>query len=223
MTLYKTTSRILKVSYGDIFASAVYLGDQLVWEPFVAYLTEITTPGAYTYDTSGIPDGARVDVILLGAGGGGQAGWTGAFPTYWGGNGHGGLKGSWNTVTLTKGVDFTGNITGTVGAGGEGGTGGQGWIGAGGGNTTAIAAGWAGLTAAGAAQAPGGDGVNQVWGESPDPATFNTRTYNGGTGGTPQAPGGYGAGGGGGSHSGPTWYGGGNGGPGKAFFYAYVA
>ncbi|ATW60161.1 hypothetical protein SEA_PH8S_33 [Mycobacterium phage Ph8s] len=194
----------------------VSLGSQLVWPSFEPVLTPITTVGAFSYD---IPAEAKfIDVILLGAGGGGKGM---ALADGWG---RGGDAGSWAVVTLERGVHIplsTTRITGSVGAGGAAGEGSvfSGKAGGRGGNTTASATGWAGLTAAGG---PGGAVVDilSVAGKSPGDRTFNYQFYPGGAqqnaaSGNGNAPGGGGAG------AQTSTKSGGAGARGQAWFYAY--
>ncbi|WP_443889903.1 glycine-rich domain-containing protein [Mycobacterium avium] len=135
--------------------------------------TAFTTAGAYTYN---IPDGCRfIDVILLGAGSGGNAGGAGFVA------GNGGQPGTWQVVTVERGVDIPWSIkqiTGLVGAGGTQGISG-GAAPSSGGATTATASGWAGLSAAGGVFVNSGGQV----GKAPSPATqsLNGQTYSPGT------------------------------------------
>ncbi|TDH57558.1 hypothetical protein E2F47_01965 [Mycobacterium eburneum] len=180
--------------------------------------TTITATGAYTYS---IPWWCtKIDVVLVGAGGGGAS--PGTFYTL---SGFGGAAGTWATATLTRGVDIPWsltNITGAIGAGGARGSGGfLGTAGSAGGATTASATGWAGLSGAGGA---GGQqsatGTSDPSGASPGNETYNDRPYTGGAkqssaGAAGNAPGGAGAGGS------PFGGSGGIGGAGCAWFYAY--
>ncbi|AFI24940.1 hypothetical protein [Mycobacterium phage SWU1] len=200
------SNKILKVS----------LGTEKVWPAFTPVLTTFATVGAYTYN---IPDGAKfIDVILLGGGGGGKG------MALFDGWGRGGDAGSWAIVTLERGVHIplsTKTITGLVGAGGAFGDGSAtaGKGGGPGGNTTAIATGWAGLTAAGGA---GGTVVDplSVAGKSPGDRTYNGQLYVGGAqqnsgSGNGNAPGGGGAG------AQTSTQDGGSGARGQAWFFAY--
>lgn len=141
-----------------------------------------------------------VDVVLLGAGGGGASSGIayllGGFP---------GEAGKYATVTLERGVDIpwaTTQIVITISSGGSRGSGGfTGNPGGKGGNTLASAAGWAGLTGVG-----GDGGVTSATGTpdnagiSPGDLTYNGRAYKGGgsagTGKPGDPPGGGGGGGG---------------------------
>jgi hypothetical protein len=144
--------------------------------------------GAFSYSIP--PWAVYLDVIAVGAGAGGQGGQ--AF------TGNGGGGGGWQAVTLLRGVDIpltTTSITGSVGAGGAGSTG----NGSPGGSSTAIATGWAGLTAAGGTN-PNPSGSGPIPGLSPGNETFNGVPYTGGASQTTArsagiAPGGGGAGG----------------------------
>lgn len=192
------------VSVGDTPVTKISVGDQLVWAAFTPTApTAFTTAGAYTYN---IPDGCRfIDVILLGAGSGGNAGGAGFVA------GNGGQPGTWQVVTVERGVDIPWSIkqiTGLVGAGGTQGISG-GAAPSSGGATTATASGWAGLSAAGGVFVNSGGQV----GKAPSPATqsLNGQTYSPGTHGM------GGAGGAGGLLSGSS---GSPGQSGEAWFYA---
>ena len=164
-----------------------------------------------TSETVPIPSWANfVDVVPLGAGGGGHAGGT------LGISGEGGDGGHWNSVTWARGTHFSGSgtiITATIGAGGTGGSG----SGDNGGATTVSIPGYS-ITAAGGA---GGDALKVLGddknGGSPGNMTYNGVPYYGGQeetsyGETGNAPGGGGAGG-----NWLTFSAGGNGARGVAF------
>lgn len=175
-------------------------------------LTSFLTAGAYSY---AIPSWANfIDVILLGAGGAGNAGGAG-FVT-----GGGGAAGTWVAVTLVRtgaGFPTAAAITGVVGTGGPGGT-----STTPGTATTATAAGMTALSAAGGATGAG-QGKQQA-GYAPGNEVFNGQTYPGGTAGTGNggAASGNGAGGAGGSGGLFSGSPGGKGAPGAAWFYAYM-
>ncbi|QCG76887.1 hypothetical protein SEA_XIANYUE_32 [Mycobacterium phage XianYue] len=187
-------------------------GNRLLTQP-----NSFFTAGAYTYQ---IPPWANfIDVILLGAGGGGQG--MGSLSTW----GKGGAAGSWVVVTLRRGVHIpltTTTITGSIGAGGARGAGTflpvVGGNGSAGGNTTATATGMTALTALGGAGGSGGaiDPFTAA-GKSPGDQTLNGRLYQGGAGssGAANPPG---AGGGGALIS---LQNGNAGAPGAAWFFAY--
>ena len=172
-----------------------------------------TSPENFLFNQVGagsvpIPDWANyVDVIALGAGGGGNAG---GFGTY----GNGGTAGQWGTKTWVRGTDFTGSgviVSATVTSGGAGGTSG-GSAASGGGATTVSIPGGHTVPAAGGAAGAGGI----MAGGSPGSQLYNGTTYIGGiaqvsAGGPGVAPGGAAAGG--------TLYAGrgGNGAPGCAW------
>lgn len=152
-----------------------------------------------------IPSWANfIDVIAVGAGGGGRG--TVTFV-----NGVGGSAGAWAATTLAIGVDVTGaSLSCTVGAGGAGGSGGAGSNGS---ASTATGTGWTGFSAAGgAAGATSGSSV----GASPGPETYNSVTYAGGLAqNTLQANGNAAGGGGAGGSAAAVPVGvGGNGAPG---------
>ncbi len=183
-----------------------------------AITTTIAGVGTTTYV---IPVWCRyLDVVLVGAGGGGASSGTfyllGGFP---------GSPGTWATITLERGVHVpwtTTALTFVVGAGGAKGSGGfAGTAGGAGAATTVIGAGWAGVSAAGGAGGPQHPtGINANDGPGPGDKTYNGATYPGGAtqtsdGGTGYAPGGAGAGGA--NFGGP----GGVGGAGGAWCRAY--
>lgn len=145
--------------------------------------TAFTGSGLYSYE---IPWWATsVDVVLVGAGGGGDNGVTLAV-------GDGGGSGSWATRTLDRGDNIPWEstiISGAVGAGGAPNEGN-------GAATTATAAGMSTLTAIGGI----GGAATDSDGESPGERTFNSALYAGGEaqeslGENGNAPGGGGAGG----------------------------
>jgi hypothetical protein len=164
-----------------------------------------TQAGMYTYE---IPYWcSAIDVLLLGAGGGGS---SGGFAV------HGGLGGSWTPVTFWRGFGTkppgalsisaaTPSISITVGAGGSGGaTPGSG------GDTVATVTGLQDQTASGGAGGANSDAI----GKGPDPhtQTSNNQPVTGGddqtTGDGPgNSPGGAGAGGffGGAGADGAAW------------------
>ncbi|ATN92161.1 hypothetical protein SEA_TIPSYTHETREX_31 [Mycobacterium phage TipsytheTRex] len=204
------------IALGTVPILKVSLGETLIWPGFTPIPTTFTTVGSYTYN---IPDGCTfIDVILIGGGGGGKG------MALFDGWGRGGDAGSWATATLQRGVHIplsVTQITGVIGAGGAFGDGSAtaGRGGGPGGNTTAIATGWAGLTAAGGA---GGTVVDvlSVAGKSPGDRTYNGQLYVGGAqqnagSGNGLAPGGGGAG------AQTSTMDGGAGARGQAWFYAY--
>lgn len=162
---------------------------------------QFDSAGAFDYE---IPSFAtKIDMVVLGAGGGGAPG--GLL------SGAGGGKGVYQTVTLERDVDIpltTTHITGTVGAGGA--------PDGDGGDTVANATGMTTVTATG-----GNAGASPTsWGQGPGNITFNDHTYLGGAiqfglGVTGKHPGG---GGGGGFFAGLD---GGPGADGSIWFYAY--
>ena len=221
MALYKTATKIRNVYKGTVDVNTVYLGTQQIWPiPFTGALTSFTAVGAYTYN---IPDDCRIiDAVVCGGGGSGGGG--GAY-VFYSTNGLGGNAGAWATYRLVRGVDIpwsTTTITGTVGAGGPlYGAAGGGYTGS---ASTALATGWAGLSAAGGAGGGGAAGNN---GQTRLNLTFDGRTYTGGAGGNFPGSAATGAGSqpGGGGAGGNGWNTGANpgapGGAGAAYFYAY--
>lgn len=178
---------------------------------------QITAAGVYTYS---IPVWCRfIDILVLGAGGGGNEG-MGAFQT-----GGGGGEGAWQTLTLERGVHLswgTSSITGSVGVGGDGGkpftaaVNGQ--------PSTAAYQNLSGtsVTATANGGTKGKGQLVQQPGYSPGSQTINGQTYSGGTGGTGNGgTGGIGAGGAGGNGGAFSGSPGGKGGNGSAWFRAY--
>jgi len=172
---------------------------------FAPRKTAYSGAGTYTYT---IPASAtHLDVVLLGAGGGGHGG-NPIVPTA---PGEGGDAGSWSAETLVRGVDFPVDATSlTIVVGGGGSAGPWNSPGGTGGSTRrqAISGGKAQTTAAGGA---GGSSQNPALsgGDSPGNYTYNGVTYIGG-GGAASPPFSNGAkgsapGGGGGGGAGGTW------------------
>ncbi|AZF97465.1 minor tail protein [Mycobacterium phage Capricorn] len=162
-----------------------------------------------------------VDVILVGAGAGGNGG-SAALAA-----GHGGEGGKWAAVTLERGVHIPltlASIVCTVRAGGTPGGGAVvGGIATDGNPTTAQAAEWAGLSAAGGVHRDRIGLLHQP-GDGPGDFTFKGVLYvggaptNSGNGTAGNSPGGAGRGGDGGAFVGSP---GGVGAPGAAWFRAY--
>jgi hypothetical protein len=153
--------------------------------------TPFTASGTYA-----IPDwlkwGDKIDALVLGDGGGGQASTFGL-------TGDGGAAGAWTVKTLVYGVDIptsTTTLTVNVGGGGYGGSG-AGSVGGNGTGSSVSGVGVATITAAGGA---GGNIGGVATGDSPGDQTLNGVTYpGGGTAGASSpgnAPGGGGGGGG---------------------------
>lgn len=202
------------------FASVTYAGD-LAWfgsgiitgdtppDYFAPRTTQIGdgNSGTYTYD---IPTWANyIDVVLVGAGGGGRGGDPG-----FGRSGDGGFAGSWQGETLVRGTDFPTGATTLSFVVGDGGPGGY-YSAGGDGNPTiraGIPSGKSSLVAAGGA---GGTTYNGTRGRSPGNFTFNGITYTGG--GTA-----YTAGGGGNGYGGSAPGGGGGGGSGGTYGIAWA-
>ncbi|MFD7247954.1 hypothetical protein ACFV6Y_39165 [Streptomyces massasporeus] len=172
------------------------------FSPKAAALTSYATPATYQYR---IPVWCRyIDVVLLGAGGGGAS--SGTFYTL---GGYPGEAGVYATVTLERGVHIPWAaifITLTVGTGGARGSGGfTGTAGSAGGSTILTYTNAAGspitVTATGGA---GGianlTGTSDNTGRSPGNRTYNGQPYTGGAaqstaGSDGNPPGGGGAGG----------------------------
>ncbi|UBV18806.1 hypothetical protein H8Z57_29505 [Mycolicibacterium fortuitum] len=190
-----------------------------VFSPRAAVVASWAAAGTYTFT---IPVWCRyIDIVLLGAGGGGAS--PGTFYTL---KGHPGEAGTWVTVTLERGVHIPWTaitITITVGTGGARGSGVSvtGVAGQAGTATTVAVTGWSGASAAGGAG--GGTsltGTTDNVGRSPGNIVYNDLPYSGGAaqssnGGAGNAPGGGGAGGG------PFGGAGGVGAPGGAWLRAY--
>ncbi|ALF00559.1 minor tail protein [Mycobacterium phage Bricole] len=185
--------------------------------PHAALAATFSTAGAYTFT---IPVWCRyIDVILLGAGGGGRG--MMLIGTW----GEGGWGGNWSVTTLERGVHIpwtARTITGAVGAGGSGSSAGLSPArGATGGSTTASTDGWSGTATGGIggqnAVSPNGRAVN------PRTQTVSGQTYTGGDEVTPGALSGTtgAAPGGGGSAAITTGVRGGAGARGQAWFYCY--
>ena len=174
-------------------------------------VTEYSTAGTFTYNIpTWMASGYYIDIVCLGAGGGGNYDQDYVLYGFYGG--YGGAAGAWNNVTLQYGVDIpltTNTISVTVGAGGGGA-----YIAAAtaGGNSSVTITGYGSRTATGGAPAVNSNAYNGNWqyGGTPAANLFNTITYNGGKGGCYyiSLPTGNGAGGGGGAlvWSGNAWY-----------------
>ncbi|AKU45326.1 minor tail protein [Mycobacterium phage Madruga] len=145
-----------------------------IFTPQAGVTTTITATGSTTYT---IPVWCRyIDIILLGAGGGGRGlGLIGAW-------GNGGEAGKWYVVTLERGVDIPWTLisfTVNVGTGGNGGSQSGSSPGSAGNPTTAVISGVGTLTGAGGA---GGTGTLNYPGKavSPSSQTVAGQTYTGG-------------------------------------------
>ncbi|QFG11522.1 hypothetical protein PBI_MAMINIAINA_8 [Mycobacterium phage Maminiaina] len=202
---------------GSSTPSRIFLGPDQVWPEYTAVRTDFTTPGAYTYN---IPANCLwIDIVLVGAGGGGRG-----MPNF-GTWGQGGRAGSWALATLRRGVNIPWNITQITGVVGDGGAGSAaGFLpadGSPGGNTTATYSGGPVLTAAGGIGGQGG--IIDPGGQAVSPAsqTLNGQVYTGGgltSGGASAA----GVPGGGGPAAIVTFNNGVKGGVGRASFYAHL-
>jgi hypothetical protein len=133
--------------------------------PDISY---INTAGPFSYP---IPDWCNnMDIVVLGAGGGGQG-----CGLLWGEGGHGG---SWAMATITRDVQIprtTTTLTGVVGSPGAGHDGILGDVGSPGAASTISGTGWAGLTAAGGAG--GSAGNADITGKGPIPASQMINGY----------------------------------------------
>jgi hypothetical protein len=158
--------------------------------------TPFPTAGTFTYTIpSWMKWGDNIDVVIVPAGGGGQA--STFFLT-----GAGGSPGTWVTRTLVYGVDIpitTTTLTVIVGAGGSAGSG-AGTVGGNGGTSSAAGTGVTTVTAVGGV---GGSSGGVAVGPGPGNKTYDTVTYTGGADAGASAPGNApgGAGGGGAPYS----------------------
>ncbi|AOT24662.1 hypothetical protein PBI_STASIA_5 [Mycobacterium phage Stasia] len=206
--------------FGDLTATKAYLGDVLVFPVFAVVSQTFTTTWTFNIPA----ECAFIDIVLLGAGGGGSSGNIGASA------GQGGRPGEWQTITLQRGVDIpwtATQITGTIGSGGGGGIGG--WVpfdGGQGGSTTATIAGVGTLTALGGIGGQFSFGSEGRAGQGPGTINFNGIPYVGaGPTGNSAANGNTPGGGGGGGNAGAAFFpagSGGNGARGQAWCRAYV-
>ena len=205
----------MSLFHGNLVIDAVYVGGG---SGGVAPVEQIfTNPGPFTYT---VPAGVtRVDVVMVGGGGGSVRGGAGFK------DGPGGAAGLWNARTLIVGTDVAAGATlhGNVPFGGDGEAFDGGLPTAGGNaNISLTLNGAALLSAAGGA----GGGSSSIVGKSPGNYTFNGRFYQGGAetpgtatnGAAGQAPGG-GASGGNGVAVGTNFAAGGA--WGRVWFYAY--
>ncbi|AEL17840.1 minor tail protein [Mycobacterium phage Trixie] len=228
MAIYLGSTALTTFRVGTETPDRIFLGNELVWPPFTATTMQFTSAGTFT-----IPANCRfIDVILLGAGGGGAGG------NAVNGDGQGGKAGTWQTATIKRGVDIGWSVTQItvgIGVGGAGGSGGaSSGSGSGGGQTYVVATGFS-LLANGGAGGVGSNpaGGNTTFGQGVTPIVFNGLQYVGGgqsgadnnpdnaTNGAPgNPPGGGGEGGGGVPFIGTPGRGG-VGGNGSAWLRAY--
>ncbi|AYB69929.1 hypothetical protein SEA_MUCHMORE_7 [Mycobacterium phage MuchMore] len=179
MPIYLGSTALNNFRVGTQTPDRIFLGNDLVWPAFTEATTEFTTEGAYTYN---IPANCRfLDIIVLGAGGGGQA--LLAILNV----GASGLPGEWNSVTLQRGVDIPwglAQITGSVAKGGAGGLGPSilpgAWGEASTANYTLLNGSSATLTANGGSGGIGWADRNGARGKSPGNFTWNGKLYVGG-------------------------------------------
>ncbi|QXN73845.1 hypothetical protein SEA_EAGLEPRIDE_6 [Mycobacterium phage Eaglepride] len=214
MPIYLGSTALNNFRVGTQTPDRIFLGNDLVWPAF----TEITETFTATPWQFLIPANCRyLDVIVLGGGGGGQA--SAALFNY----GAPGAPGSWNGITLQRGVDIPWDIAaiaGVIGGAGAGGIGPSVIPGGPGGDTTATITGIGSLVGAGGAGGLGWAASPTAGrGKSPGNFTFNGKTYIGGAavtsnGGAGQPPGGSGSGS-------PQFSSGANGARGQAWVRAY--
>ncbi|ASR86461.1 hypothetical protein SEA_CHANGELING_8 [Mycobacterium phage Changeling] len=214
MAIYLGSTALNNFRVGTVTPDRIFLGNDLVWPAFTETNQEIINVGGFTFN---IPLNCRfIDIVMVGAGGGGQA--SAALFNM----GDAGDPGQWAGITLKRGVDVPWGslvITGSVPAGGFGGPGPSISPGGPGGTATAT------IDGVGTLQAPGG-AAGALWtsdtrGQGPGNFTWNGKLYVGGgitgtgrNGPTGNAPGGGGAG--------STGFGGGgSGAPGRVWIRCY--
>lgn len=149
----------------------------LGFPPLATTTTTYSTAGTQTFT---IPRNADyLDIILLGGGGGGGGHTFGSAN-----GGTGGGAGSWNTITLQRGVHIPWTaltLTILVGAAGSGANGANGSVG---GDSILRLNGTTLLTASGGTAGTVNGAFNPTGGGSPGNTTYNGTTYTGGTGGS---------------------------------------
>ena len=155
----------------------------------------------------------KIDVTLIGGGGGGLDGIAIS-------NGLGGNPGSWSSTTLTRGGNLSSGalaLTGNIGLGASPGTSGSG------GSTTCVVPGGSTLSVGGGGSGAHTSGFNNYQGVGPGNTTYGGITYLGGTTVTAYGTAGNTPGGGGsGGKAALGGSAGGYGADGAAFFYAYI-
>ncbi|ATE84749.1 hypothetical protein OKCENTRAL2016_5 [Mycobacterium phage OKCentral2016] len=123
MAIYLGNTKLTNFRVGTQTPDRIFLGNELVWPDFTPVPQQYSSAGAWQFV---IPANCRfIDVILLGGGGGGQA------SAAWLNVGQPGAPGSWNGVTLKRGVDIPWDlavISGVVGGGGGGGQASAAWL-----------------------------------------------------------------------------------------------
>ncbi|ADB93702.1 hypothetical protein REDROCK_8 [Mycobacterium phage RedRock] len=187
MGIYLGSTALNTFRVGTQTPDRIFLGNDLVWPDITPVPQSFTAAGAWQWF---FPVNCRfIDIIILGGGGGGQGSGSSFI------NGLGGNAGSWNAVTLKRGVDIPWDlavISGVIGNGGGGGNWGFGAIpglpGGAGGDTTATATGIGTLTAAGG---NGVIGAGNMTGKSPGNFTWNGRLYVGAGNMTGKSPGNF--------------------------------
>ena len=176
-------------------------------------LTPIINPGNYSYQVPSWSN--KIDVVLVGAGGGGINDSLGL-------SGAGGSGGSWAAATLVRGGNFSSGVLTINGSVGQGAPSENfnlfGYGNRRGGSTTCTPTGLAGVSAVGGATGGGTPG-DPTLGGSPGNFSFAGNTYQGGPVQTNRGTNGNAPGGGG---SGGNRSVGGAGANGAAYFYAYT-
>ncbi|AFF28305.1 minor tail protein [Mycobacterium phage Twister] len=215
MPIYLGSTALNNFRVGTQTPDRIFLGNELVWPAFTPTPQQFTTAGAWQFV---IPANCRfIDVILLGGGGGGQA------SAAWLNVGQPGAPGSWNGVTLKRGVDIPWDlavISGVVGGGGSGGIGPSVMPGLPGADSTLLVSGQTFATGQGGGGGLGWSTREGARGRSPGNLTYNGRLYVGGAAVTSDNGRGNPPGGSGSGHY-PGFGSGQNGAPGAVWIYAY--
>lgn len=176
---FTTASGLIKVATVQGAARTISFGGSCTFgfPPLATTTTTYSTAGTQTFT---IPRNADyLDIILLGGGGGGGGHTFGSAN-----GGTGGGAGSWNTITLQRGVHIPWTaltLTILVGAAGSGANGANGSVG---GDSILRLNGTTLLTASGGTAGTVNGAFNPTGGGSPGNTTYNGTTYTGGTGGS---------------------------------------
>lgn len=164
------------VDYGTVNVPVMTYGvsSGTVALPHSPFVEQISSPGTTSYPVPSWVN--KVQVPVLGAGGGGRLGGS------WGVSGEGGDPGVWNYVEWVRGVHFSGNpiLSITVGAGGDGGTLSNGQSGGHGQSTSVTLPATPGFSSQTvvAVGGEGGDALN-VGGVDKDGGSAGPQTYDG--------------------------------------------
>lgn len=199
---------VVRVRQGNATTGQVVAGGYGLGETYVGgVVSTFSTAGTSGYSIP--PWAVSLDVIVLGAGGGGQDGFVFFFVPF---SGAGGLAGTFSTATLTRGGNLPGgtsSLSVTVGAGGL-----RNAVGA---SSSVTGTGVTAITAAGGASGNGGAGA----GASPGDQVYHGQTYVGGTTQATLSAAGNAPGGGGGGGTPPGSGPGGLGADGAVWIFAY--